>query len=205
MQNIIQNSLQNSYSYQEYRMLIDNLLAEGKVTGHEQSEFLTTYSELNVTRMKRLDKTIQIPENIQNSLNNLGQNYIFLVLTEGWCGDAAQIVPVLNKLAEASDKIELKLVLRDDNDDLMQHFLTNGSKSVPKLVLLDAETKQVLSSWGPRPVGATKLITDYKAEYGIIDETAKTELQKWYLHDKGISTMNEVTGLVETFENATVK
>lgn len=205
MQNIIQNSLQNSYSYQEYRMLIDNLLAEGKVTGHEQSESLTAYSELNVTRMKRLDKTILIPENIQNSLNNLGQSYIFLVLTEGWCGDAAQIVPVLNKLAEASDKIELKLVLRDDNDDLMQHFLTNGSKSVPKLVLLNVETKQVLSSWGPRPYGAAKLIADYKTEHGVVDETAKTELQKWYLHDKGISTMNEVIGLVETFENATVK
>lgn len=204
MQNIVQNSLKQSLSYQQYRRLIDNLHAEGKVTGHEQSEFLTTYSELNVVRMKRLDKTIQIPEKIKNRLNNLEQHYIFLVLTEGWCGDAAQIVPVLNKMTEASDKIELKLALRDDNNELMELFLTNGSKSIPKLIVLDAKTMQVLSSWGPRPAGATKLIIDYKAEHGIVDDTAKTELQKWYLKDKGISTMQEIIETIEVFEKTPI-
>ncbi|MDY0090669.1 MAG: thioredoxin family protein [Flavobacteriaceae bacterium] len=204
MQNIVQNSLKQSLSYQQYRKLIDNLHAEGKVTGHEQSEFLTTYSELNVARMKRLDKTIQIPEKIKNRLNNLEQHYIFLVLTEGWCGDAAQIVPVLNKMTEASNKIELKLALRDDNNELMELFLTNGSKSIPKLIVLDAKTRQVLSSWGPRPAGAAKLIIDYKAEHGIIDDTAKTELQKWYLKDKGISTMQEIIETIEVFEKTPI-
>lgn len=204
MQNIVQNSLKQSLSYQQYRKLIDNLHVEGKVTGHEQSEFLTTYSELNVVRMKRLDKTIQIPEKIQNRLNNLEQHYIFLVITEGWCGDAAQIVPVLNKMTEASDKIELKLALRDDNNELMELFLTNGSKSIPKLIVLDTKTKQVLSSWGPRPAGAAKLIVDYKAEHGIIDDTAKTELQKWYLKDKGISTMQEIIETIEVFEKTPI-
>ena len=88
--------------------------------------------------------------------------------------------------------IDLQIVLRDDNNALMQHFLTNGGKAIPKLIVIDAENLEVISDWGPRPKAATQLITDYKLEHGVIDETAKTALQKWYLHDKGIATQNEI-------------
>jgi hypothetical protein len=119
------------------------------------------------------------------------------VLSEGWCGDAAQIVPVIHKMADVTDKVELKIALRDDNDALMQHFLTNGGKAIPKLIVLDAETLEVVLDWGPRPHGAKQLILDYKAAHGVVDETAKIELQKWYLHDKGISIQNEIVEMHE--------
>ena len=115
-----------------------------------------------------------------------------MVISEGWCGDAAQIVPVIHKMAELSNKIELKIVLRDENEALMNLFLTNGSKSIPKLIIIDKATSEVIGDFGPRPTGAKQLILDYKKEHGVIDETAKTELQLWYLHDKGVSTQNEI-------------
>jgi hypothetical protein len=125
-------------------------------------------------------------------------------LSEGWCGDAAQLLPIMNRMAEFSENIDFKVVLRDENESLMNLFLTNGGKSIPKLLILDAATKTVIADWGPRPEGATKLIQDYKSMHGVVDETAKTNLQKWYLQDKGISTQNEIMTLVGKSEKALV-
>lgn len=192
MKNSVARALFKSHSYLEYRKLISDLLDEGKSTGKEQSEDLTHYSILNETRMNRLDKTIKISEDTIVKLKNLKRDYIWLVISEGWCGDAAQIVPILNKMAEQSEKIELRIVFRDENEELMDLFLTNKTKSIPKLIIIDKETGSVVNHWGPRPKGAVNLIQNYKEQHGFIDETAKAELQMWYLHDKGISTQNEV-------------
>lgn len=192
MKNTIQQTLLNSFSYSEYRKKVTELIAEGKSTGHEQSNDLLHYSELNEARMNRLEKTIAIVDEVKAKLENLDKKYIWLVLAEGWCGDAAQVLPVIHKMAETTNKVELKIALRDDNDALMQHFLTNGGKAIPKLIVLDAETSEVIADWGPRPHGAKQLILEYKAAHGVVDETAKIELQKWYLHDKGISIQHEI-------------
>ena len=192
MKNSVAKALFKSYTYPEYRKLISDLLDEGKSTGKEQSEDLTHYSILNETRMNRLDKTIKIADEILSKLKSLKREYIWLVISEGWCGDAAQILPIINKMALESDKIDLKIVLRDENEKLMDMFLTNKTKSIPKLVIIDRETGSVVNHWGPRPKGAIDLIQNYKEQHGFIDETAKAELQMWYLHDKGISTQNEV-------------
>ncbi len=197
MQMKIKKALNNSFSYLEYRELVTQLISEGKSTGHTQTEDFLNYSKLNETRMNRLEKTLKVPQELTEKLNNLSKDYIWLTISEGWCGDAAQIVPVLHKMEEASSKIDLRLVLRDDNDDLMQLFLTNGSKSVPKVVVLEKDTKEVIASWGPRPEPARKLIADYKAKHGVVDEPVKIELQKWYLHDKGLTTMEEFVKLLQ--------
>lgn len=183
-------------SYTDYRKIVTDLLAENKSSGREQSEDLLHYSKLNETRMHRLDKTIQVTDAVVEKLHSLQKDYIWLVLSEGWCGDAAQILPVLFKLASVTDKIKLKLLFRDENDGLMNFFLTNGARAIPKLLILDKQTLEVKGTWGPRPEGASNLIKSYKAQYGIVDETAKTELQLWYLHDKGFSTMNELANLM---------
>jgi hypothetical protein len=196
---IIQNALQNSFSYAEYRKLASDLVAQEKPTGHDLSEALAHYAELNETRMNRLEKTITLTDAVIQTLQNSSKNAIWLVLAESWCGDAAQILPVLNKMSEASNGIQLNIVLRDDHDALMQLFLTNGAKSIPKLIILDAQTLNVVADWGPRPLGAKQLIEEYKATHGVVDETGKIELQKWYLHDKGISIQQEISEIMRQF------
>ena len=121
----VAKALFNSHSYPEYRKLVSDLLLEEKSTGNEQSEDLTHYSTLNETRMNRLEKTMKITEENSLKLKSLKGEYIWLVISEGWCGDAAQILPILDKMAEESGKIDLKIVLRDENEDLMNLFLTN--------------------------------------------------------------------------------
>jgi thiol-disulfide isomerase/thioredoxin len=197
-QEIFRKSIEKSHSYIEYRTLLKSLLSKGKSSGSEQSEALLHYSELNDTRMNRLDKTISIPTENVEKLKQLENEQIWLVISEGWCGDAAQILPVINKMAEQNTKINLRIVFRDENDELMQLFLTNGTRSIPKLIVLDKDTLEFITDFGPRPNGAKKLILDYKAQHGIVDETAKTELQLWYLHDKGLSTQNEILEAIET-------
>ena len=195
MKSIIQSALQNSHSYTEYRTLVSKLISEGKSTGKEQSADLLHYSELNEVRMKRLEKTLKLDLEVEKALQNLKSKQTWLVISEGWCGDAAQILPIIKLMTEVSENIDLKLVFRDENEELINLFLTNGAKSIPKLLLLD-EAFNLINHWGPRPEGAKNLIIEYKAKHGIVDEAAKIALQKWYLDDKGISTMKEIVKLI---------
>jgi hypothetical protein len=196
MLSIIQSALQNSHSYTEYRNIVSKLISEGKSTGKEQSADLLHYSELNEVRMKRLEKTLKLDPEVEKTLQNLKSNQTWLVISESWCGDAAQILPIIKLMSEASENIDLKLVFRDENEELIHLFLTNGAKSIPKLLVLD-ESFNLINHWGPRPEGAKNLIIEYKANHGIVDEAAKTALQKWYLEDKGISTMKEIVAILQ--------
>jgi hypothetical protein len=196
MKAIIEKSLENTLTYQEYKDLVKNLLAEGKSTGPNQSEALTNYSMLNDRRMKRLDKTIKITEATAQEIAKVTQPQTWLVITEGWCGDAAQNLPVLHKMAALNENINLKLVLRDDNLNLMDLFLTNGGRSIPKLIALDNHNN-VIDTWGPRPAVATKMVADYKAKHGAIDAQFKQDLQVWYNKDKGISTQSDFVKIIQ--------
>ena len=195
----IAKALPKSYTYKDYRAMVSKLIAEGKSTGNTQSDDLLHYSELNETRMNRLEKTIKITDDVQIQINQLESKVTWLVIAEGWCGDAAQILPIINAMAESSENIDLKIVLRDENDALMNDFLTNGGMAIPKLIILDEENN-VIGDFGPRPEPARKLIADYKAANGVVDEPIKVELQKWYLHDKGVSTQNEIMQLMKKRE-----
>ena len=198
MNSIITNSISKSCSYNEYRSLIFTYAQEGKTTGLISSPDYINYTKLNESRMHRLDKTIEVTQETKALLENLSKEYIWLVISETWCGDAAQVIPVINKMAEVASKIDLRIVLRDENEDLMNLFLTNGTKSIPKLIIIEKETGEVIGDFGPRPTQAKQLIIDYKAAHGVVDETAKIELQKWYLADKGVSIQNEICALIKT-------
>jgi len=198
MKNIIAKALFKSHTYAEYRKLVSDLLVNGQSTGSEQSESLTNYSKLNDARMNRLDKTIKLTDEVVSKLENLDHRYIWLVISEGWCGDAAQILPVINKMALASNKkIDLRIVLRDENEELMNQYLTNGGKAIPKVIVICKEAGIVRANWGPRPKAASELMANYKKEFGVIDEKIKTDLQLWYLADKGISVQEELMQITE--------
>jgi hypothetical protein len=197
MKNIITKSLENTYTYQEYRDLVKTLLAEGKSTGPEQSDYILNYSKLNNSRMKRLDKTTKISDETTQAIQKLATPQTWLVLTEGWCGDAAQNLPIIHKMAELNKNINLKLVLRDENLALMDLFLTNGGRSIPKLIALDKDNN-VIDTWGPRPTIATKMVEEYKAKHGSLDADFKEDLQVWYNKDKGLSTQKDFVALVNS-------
>ncbi len=196
MNTIIKDSLAKSLSYEAYRKKVSDLLEEGKSTGPNQSEDLLHYSTLNDARMNRLDKKTKLTNSTIEALKNTKEKQTWLLITEGWCGDAAQISPVINKMSLESDKVDLKVVLRDENEDLMNQFLTNGSKSIPKLVVLNEEN-EVVSSWGPRPSIATKMVNDYKVKHGGLDADFKRDLQVWYNKNKGESIQEDLVSFLK--------
>jgi len=192
---LVIDSIKKGVNYSTYRTLIKGLLVEGKSTGNEQSDAILNFSKLNDKRMDRLDKTLKISEETKATLNHLSDNFTLLVLAEGWCGDAAQILPVINKIAEASPKISLKMVCRDENEALMNQFLTNGGKAIPKVIIVNNKN-EVLNSWGPRPSIATNMVNDYKAAHGSLDAEFKKDLQIWYNKDKGNNTQKDLLELL---------
>lgn len=192
---LIDNALSQAISYGDYRAMVNQLALEGKATGPNQTEALANYTMLNDRRMKRFDKTVKVSDAQIETIKKLDRKITFLVLTESWCGDASPpSLPVMNKIAEHTEKIDFKVVLRDEHEALMNRFLTNGgAMSIPKLIILDSETKEVLGDWGgPRPQPAAKMVLDHKAQYGKIMPELKEELQQWYNKDKGQTILNEL-------------
>lgn len=191
MKTIIEKSIAKSINYESYTALIKDLVKNKSTTGAEKTEAMVNYTKLNASRMRRLDKTIKLSEEQQEVFKN-SKKQTWLVISESWCGDAAQGLPILNKLVEASlGQITMKIVLRDDNLELMNQFLTNGAQSIPKLIILDDENN-VLATWGARSKNATALVVAYKEEHGKIDATFKEQLQVWYNNDKGVSIINDL-------------
>jgi len=196
MKDLIKDSLIKSTSYTTFRNLVRGLLEKGKSTGSNQSEELLNYSMLNDKRMSRLDKKIKLSETTIERLNKVQKEQTWLLITEGWCGDAAHILPVMNKMSAENENINLKVVLRDENLELMNQFLTNGSMSIPKLVVLDAN-EEVVSSWGPRPSIASKMVVDYKEKHGSLDPGFKKDLQLWYNKNKGVNIQEDLVDFLE--------
>ena len=197
----IRNHVSSTYTdrgmyYDEYRRLIDAFLMVGKSTAKRESESLVEYSKLNVVRMNRLDKTTEIIPELQKKISEISAPQTWLVLTEGWCGDAAQIVPVFNKIAELNSNIQLKLLLRDEHLELMNKYLTNGkSQSIPKLVVLDEHNNE-LFNWGPRPQALQELFYHMKAN-ALNNDSIKEEIHKWYAKDKTVSIQRDLLALLQ--------
>lgn len=193
-------SLAGAYTYQAYRQLVDDLLAQGKTTGPEQSEELTAYTDLNVKRMERLDKTVQVQPALAAAAAGLQGHYLWLIITEGWCGDAAQLVPIMEAVAQASaGHLTTRYVLRDEHPELMQNYLTGGGKAIPKLLVVHPDTLAEITHWGPRPAPAQALLLKLKAEGATHEEYAR-EIHTWYAHDRTQTTQNELLALVQGLE-----
>ena len=175
--------IEQGMEFSEYIGLIDRLLEDGKTTGENQSEVMSNYGKLNRQRMKRLEKTVDLNESLTAKASNIRRKMIWLVITEGWCGDAAQSIPIIEKIAAKTSNVEIRYILRDENLELMDKHLTNNGRSIPKLIALDADTLEELGTWGPRP----KLAMDYfieMRESGMEKPEMMENLQRWYLKNK---------------------
>lgn len=153
------------------------------------------YYSLNLTRMERLAKKIKLTDEQQARLSKLGKDISLIMITEGWCGDASQILPVVHKLVEKSEKVDDVVNLRDSSD-LIDKYLTNGGKSIPIIVGVDAHTHEELFKWGPRPAWGADYLKRYKSGEINHDEFV-IELQKKYNKDKGQTILNEFLDLMQ--------
>lgn len=193
----VKSGMPGSMTYDEYFTLMNTLVDEGKTTGENQNEAFVKYTFLNRHRMNRLNKTVKLREELQEATAAIHEPMTWLVLSEAWCGDAAQNLPVINQVAQLNAHISLRVILRDENLAIMDELLTNGGRSIPKLVALNAEN-EVVFQWGPRPAPVQEMVNAYKAmpepkkPYSEFTE----EVQKWYAVDKTATMQAEFLELL---------
>lgn len=196
-QELITRALKDSMAYSEFTEHVGKLVAQKQSSGDSQNEEYVHYTLLNYQRMRRWDKKTSLGDSELSTLKNLEEPRIWLVLTESWCGDAAPVLPILQAFAQATPMLELRIALRDMNPELMDRFLTDNARSIPKLLVLNPENEmEVEATWGPRPQAARELVLDYKERFGKLDAEFRETLQKWYNQDKGNEIRKEVLGLL---------
>ena len=199
---ITHEHIANAITYTQYMELMDRLLAENKTTGTNHSEEMVEYTRMNMHRMLRMEKTTVLDEEMVQLLLSVENKMTWVVLTEAWCGDAAQNLPTIAKIAAASPLIDVKLLLRDEHPEIMDAYLTNGTRSIPKLIALDADTLEVLGTWGPRPEPAQQLVQEAKEENMPFKEMAE-KLHGWYAKDRSRALQQEFKCLLRKWAKLT--
>ena len=183
-------------AYPAYRSLIKSLLENNQTTGSNHSEAMIAYTKMNDSRMNRWDKKIHLGDEISVIVQKLPRMN-WLIITEGWCGDAAQNIPYVAKLAAENPAINLKLILRDENPEVMDSYLTNGAKSIPILIMMD-ENYHELAKWGPRPEPVQKMVMEAKNNPDLDQLLLIESIHKWYAVDKMQTIESEFLELLKS-------
>lgn len=181
------------YSYEAFLELCQQLVHENSATSFGHDEKFVHFSKLNLQRMERLNKTIQLdPTTIEIIAALPAQSWY--MITEGWCGDSAQSLPYIAAMAQAHPNISLQICLREENPEIMNQYLTNGSKSIPVVAgfIDDKENFR----WGPRPAGTQTLFMEHKSKQTPFEEM-EIALQQWYNKDKGAAIQAEILALLK--------
>lgn len=189
--------LVNPMNYEEYKDLVFSYASNGKSTGEGLIEQVKA-TKLNAQRIKRLDR-IYLPSDVLKELVcKIHFQTKWIVITESWCGDGAQNLPLIAKLAGLNPKIQLIIVLRDENPVLMDAHLTSGSRSIPKLISVDLANESVIFEWGPRPHDIAFRARQLKNESPDISHDEFVEkIQLWYFQDKGASFEKDFISLLK--------
>ena len=171
---------------------IDKLLSD-------QAKITLDMLNLNYRRSIRISKSYKMNEQLKSVLKSISSPQTWMILTEDWCGDSAQNLPYISKMAEQNDLINLRILPRDENLDIMDRYLTNGkSRSIPKLVAFDESGKE-LFQWGPRPAESQNLVNELK-DSGMPKVEFIEKLHLWYARNKGKALEAEFISLLCTVE-----
>lgn len=139
-------------------------------------------------------KRVTIPPAMSARVEALGGRWRLLVLNEDWCGDSVNIVPIIARLAESVTNMELRILGRDANPDIMDAHLTNGSRSIPIVILLNDRFHEC-GWWGPRPFALQRWVM----EKGMaLDKSERyREIRTFYARDRGATTIEEIVSMLE--------
>ena len=191
--------LAGGFSYSQFVEFTEQLVLENRTSGANQSEDYLFYTRMCLQRMVRWNKTSKVSEELKQLLLQVNQSQVWLIITEAWCGDGAQSIPHLAKLADLNPLIMLKIVLRDEHPDLMDAYLTNGARSIPKLVAMTADLQVELFTWGPKP----KYLLDRHAAFkqnseGLTYPEFLEEIHLWYAKNKHKDLESEIYPLISS-------
>ena len=180
---------------EEYRHLLELEAARAEETADADKNEHTRHLPLNLARTKRIEKSFRPDVKVRMAAQRISAPQLWMLLTEPWCGDSAQNLPCLAKIAACNPLIDLRILLRDQNPDIMDAYLTNGARSIPKLVVFDLQGRE-LFRWGPRPQPAAELFRQLRAG-GTPLEDLHRKLHLWYGRNRGRALEEEILVLLQ--------
>lgn len=152
------------------------------------------YYELGLQRMDRTLKKYVPDEQQLKELASKNFDGKILIISEAWCGDASATVPALVTFFKGHN--EVKIFLRDSDKSLINQYLTNGTESIPKVIILDKDFN-VKNSWGPRPKYGYELLMKHKADPGAYPkDNFYNDLQLYYAKNRGKDAVQEILELL---------
>jgi hypothetical protein len=201
----LKHPISRSWGYSDYRNFVIQLSESKSTSGVEQSIERIEATKLNAQRMKRIDKQIVIGKDLSDLIKRVNQKWNWLVIAESWCGDGAQNLPVISKMGSLNVNIDLKIILRDENPEIMDKNLTNGARSIPILICTDEISGDKIGIWGPRPKQIAEKVKEFKsANPNISHHEFVKNVHLWYAQDKGESIQNDFLKLIPAWENNSI-
>ena len=184
----LEKYLEKGLNYPDYLRKIEDQLHDLEKLGDEKG--FGKYYSLNLKRIERLDENFVLSDDQKEKLKSVNSNFRLLIISEGWCGDAAQSMPVVNVMMNELG-VSQSIVFRDENPELMDAYLTDGARSIPIYIGVDENGNEVFR-FGPRPEEGMKMLEKHKENPDVYtaDEFHK-DLQVWYNQDKGESIFEE--------------
>ncbi len=173
---------------QYHEVLTAQASADDQGLSEEDAEKLN-FTQLNLHRSNRIGRTYKVDRELAELIKKISGKQTWMLLTEPWCGDSAQCLPYIAAMAALNTNIDLRLILRDENLDIMDDFLTNGSRSIPRLVIFD-ESGNELVQWGPRPAEAQAVFAEAKAA-GLPKAEILEKLHLFYGRNRGKALIAE--------------
>lgn len=196
---VTQKVIDQAFSYPQFVEFTTQLVVENRTTGNNQSEAYLDYTRMCLQRMRRWDKTAKVSLEMEGLVRSIKEEQVWLVVTEAWCGDGAQSIPYLAKLVDLNPLIDLKIIMRDENPEIMDVYLTNGARSIPKLIAFTKDLKVEFFTWGPKPEYLIKRHKAYK--YDSQGKTYKDfleEIHLWYARNKNQDLEVELFPLIQS-------
>ncbi|MFM2155372.1 MAG: hypothetical protein RL516_121 [Bacteroidota bacterium] len=183
-------------SYIEYLRSIEDLVATQTTSGHDVTTERVEYTKLNLHRMKRLNDA-----KFENTSILLKTPIAAAIITEAWCGDSAQNIPWLEHFFNScSPIITSNYFYRDEHPELMNQFLTNGSRSIPKCIFYNQQSGEVLGTWGPRPDEIKNWLAKLRTENPDMPKHDwEIELHKYYTKNNGAAIKSDLNELISNF------
>jgi len=190
-----QHYINTAFTYEHYRREIHNMLQQPETD--EAAAKMRPYIKNNSAIMDGYEASAVLSGELKNAIAQAPAAR-WVVITEGWCGDAAFNLPLVAALEKAvPEKVQLRIFLRDTNLELMDAYLTDGGRSIPKLIVLSKELEE-LGVWGPRPEPLQTLMKEWKAE-GLGLKELIPKIQSWYDGDQTKTLQQELITLIRSY------
>lgn len=189
---INKSTLDKSISFDEYMALTRSIVESAEPEGIYANPSTHRYTRSNLERMKKVMDNMVVNQKLYNTLSDLKGDWLWVVISEPWCGDASWGTPALYMISTCSDRIDFRILLRDENTEVMQAYQTAGTDSIPKLICLNKNTFEEIGTWGPRPQQLHEQVLSLKNNPAIDYREGVRALHSWYEQDMTKAIQEEV-------------